>query len=36
MKAVVLEVPESVLADRRRRGLDQRDEVWDIDGHTDI
>lgn len=29
MKAVLLEVPESVLADRRQRGLDQRDEVWD-------
>lgn len=29
MKAVLLDVPESVLQDRRRRGLDKRDELWD-------
>ncbi|HET9253937.1 MAG TPA: Uma2 family endonuclease [Pseudonocardiaceae bacterium] len=29
MRAVLLEVPESMLAERRRLGLDGRDEVWD-------
>lgn len=29
MKAVLLEVPQSVLEDRRRKGLDKRDELWD-------
>lgn len=29
MRAVMLEVPEELLADRRRKGLDKRDEVWD-------
>ncbi|MGH3903353.1 MAG: Uma2 family endonuclease [Pseudonocardiaceae bacterium] len=28
MKAVVLEVPEAMLKERRRLGLDGRDEVW--------
>ena len=29
MRAVFLEAPEQLLAERRRLGLDQRDEVWD-------
>ncbi|MGH9157919.1 MAG: Uma2 family endonuclease [Acidimicrobiales bacterium] len=29
MKAVVLEVPESLLEERRRRGADRWDEMWD-------
>ncbi len=29
MRAVMLEVPEGFLEDRRRKGLDKRDEVWD-------
>src|SRR6476469_1026613 len=29
MKAVMLEVPESLLAERRAKGLDLRDEVWE-------
>lgn len=29
MRAVMLEVPEELLEDRRRRGLDKSDEVWD-------
>lgn len=29
MKAVLLDVPQSVLEERRRRGLDKRDELWD-------
>jgi Uma2 family endonuclease len=29
MKAVVLDVPSHVLEERRRRGLDRRDEVWE-------
>lgn len=28
VRAVMLEVPEDLLADRRRKGLDRRDEVW--------
>lgn len=29
MRAVLLEVPEAMLAERRKFGLDGRDEVWD-------
>ncbi|HZU98839.1 MAG TPA: Uma2 family endonuclease [Planctomycetota bacterium] len=29
MKAVLLEVPESLLEERRRKGLDRFDEMWD-------
>jgi Uma2 family endonuclease len=29
MKAVMLDVPEQVIEDRRRKGLDARDEVWE-------
>jgi Uma2 family endonuclease len=29
MRAVLLEVPEEMLADRRRRGADVRDEMWE-------
>ncbi len=29
VKAVVLDMPQAVLDERRRRGLDGRDEVWD-------
>jgi hypothetical protein len=29
MRAVLLEVPEVMLAERRKFGLDGRDEVWD-------
>jgi len=28
MRAVMLEVPEALLEDRRRKGLDKKDEVW--------
>src|SRR5690349_14067856 len=29
MRALMLEVPEELLVDRRRRGIDRWDEVWD-------
>jgi Uma2 family endonuclease len=29
VRAVLLEVPEAMLAERRRLGLDKRDEMWD-------
>lgn len=29
VRALFLDVPEEILADRRRRGADHRDEVWD-------
>ncbi|MEK7866751.1 MAG: Uma2 family endonuclease [Planctomycetota bacterium] len=29
MKVVMLDVPESVIAERRRKGLDRLDEVWE-------
>jgi Uma2 family endonuclease len=29
VRALFLDVPEEILADRRRRGADRRDEVWD-------
>lgn len=29
MKAVYVDVPEELLEERRRRGLDKRDELWD-------
>ena len=33
MRAVLLEVPEQMLAERRRLGLDGRDELWDGELH---
>ncbi|MGQ0468036.1 MAG: Uma2 family endonuclease [Sporichthyaceae bacterium] len=33
MRALILEVPESMLAERRRLGLDVRDEMWDGELH---
>ncbi len=29
VKAVILDAPESMIRDRRRRGIDRRDEVWE-------
>lgn len=29
MKAVIIDVPESLIEDRRRKGLDRRDELWE-------
>src|SRR5207253_7751168 len=33
MRAVMLEVPESILVERRRIGADLRDEMWDGELH---